>query len=44
MSSIDGNDDDGDFFSLDSYGVSLQPAMTPELEENSTTGGTSGVQ
>lgn len=32
MSSIDGNDDDGDLFSLDSYGVSLQPAMTPELE------------
>jgi hypothetical protein len=33
MSSIDGKDGDDDAFSLDSYGVSLQPAMTKELEE-----------
>ena len=28
----DGDDGDGSFFSLDSYGQSLQPAMTKELE------------
>lgn len=33
MSSIDGQDDEDGAFSLDSYGVSLQPAMTKELEE-----------
>jgi hypothetical protein len=31
-SSLD-DDDDCDLFSLDSYGQSLQPAMTPELEQ-----------
>jgi hypothetical protein len=32
FSSFDGSEDDGgDIFSLDSYGQSLQPAMTPEL-------------
>ena len=33
MSSIDGKDDDDGVFNLDNYGVSLQPAMTKELEE-----------
>jgi hypothetical protein len=33
MSSIDGKDSDDAVFNLDSYGVSLQPAMTKELEE-----------
>jgi len=33
MTSLDGKDDDDDnAFSLDNYGVSLQPAMTKELE------------
>jgi|SRR5210317_2051369 len=36
VSSIDGEDDDGDIFSLDSYGRSLQPAMTKELEDRIT--------
>ena len=31
-SSIDGNDDNDSMFSLDSYGQSLQPAITPELQ------------
>jgi hypothetical protein len=30
--SITGEDGDGGMFSLDSYGQSLQPALTPELE------------
>ena len=30
--SIDGDDGDGSFFSLDNYGQSLQPAMTKDLE------------
>jgi hypothetical protein len=33
MSSIDGKEDTDDAFNLDNYGVSLQPAMTKELEE-----------
>jgi hypothetical protein len=33
MSSLDGKDNNSDMFSLDSYGQSLQPAMTKELEE-----------
>lgn len=35
---INDDDDDGDIFSLDSYGQSIQPALTPELSEriNST--------
>jgi hypothetical protein len=33
MSSIDGKEDDDSVFNLDNYGVSLQPAMTKELEE-----------
>ena len=33
MSSIDGKDSDDNAFSLDNYGVSLQPAMTKEMEE-----------
>ena len=32
FASIDGDDDDGDMFSLDNYGQSLQPAITPELQ------------
>ena len=32
MTSLDGKDDDDNAFSLDNYGVSLQPAMTKELE------------
>ena len=32
--SFDGSaEEDGDIFSLDKYGQSLQPAMTPELQE-----------
>jgi hypothetical protein len=31
-SSIDGNEEDGNMFSLDNYGQSLQPAITPELQ------------
>ena len=30
--SIDGDEGDGSFFSLDNYGQSLQPAMTKDLE------------
>lgn len=30
--SIDGQQDDGQLFSLDMYGQSLQPVMTPDLE------------
>tara|TARA_Y100000389_G_scaffold76716_1_gene73475 strand:+ start:2935 stop:3195 length:261 start_codon:yes stop_codon:yes gene_type:complete len=33
MSSIDGKEDTDDAFNLDNYGVSLQPAMTKEMEE-----------
>jgi hypothetical protein len=33
MSSLDGNEKDANMFYLDSYGQSLQPAMTKELEE-----------
>lgn len=33
MSSIDGKDADDGIFNLDNYGVSLQPAMTKELED-----------
>ena len=34
FASLDGTDDgdDGDMFSLDNYGQSLQPAITPELQ------------
>ena len=31
-SNLDGNDEDGNIFSLDNYGQSLQPAITPELQ------------
>jgi len=30
--SFDGTEEDGGIFSLDNYGQSLQPAMTPELQ------------
>ena len=33
MTTLDGNDKDSNMFYLDSYGQSLQPAMTKELEE-----------
>jgi hypothetical protein len=33
MTTLDGGENDNDMFSLDSYGQSLQPAMTRELEE-----------
>lgn len=33
MTGLDDGDNDADIFSLDSYGQSLQPAMTKELEE-----------
>src|SRR6056300_1745936 len=33
MTTLDGVENDTDMFSLDSYGQSLQPAMTRELEE-----------
>jgi len=33
MTTLDGDENDTDMFSLDSYGQSLQPAMTRELEE-----------
>jgi hypothetical protein len=33
MASLMDNDDIGDYFDLGNYGQSLQPAMTPELEE-----------
>ena len=33
FASFDGVDDDDSFFNLDNYGQSLQPAMTPELQE-----------
>jgi hypothetical protein len=32
-SSFDGTDDGGSFFSLNDYGRSLQPAITPDLQE-----------
>jgi hypothetical protein len=32
-SNFDGSDDFGSFFPIDSYGTSLQPTLTPELEE-----------
>lgn len=31
--SLDGDDDDGSIFSLNNYGQSLQPAITPELQQ-----------
>ena len=33
MNTLDSEDNDTDMFSLDSYGKSLQPAMTKELED-----------
>ncbi len=33
MTTLDGNDNESEMFALDSYGKSLQPAMTRELEE-----------
>jgi len=33
MTTLDSDENDTDMFSLDSYGQSLQPAMTRELEE-----------
>lgn len=33
MTTLDGNENDSDIFTLDNYGQSLQPAMTRELEE-----------
>ena len=36
VSDIVCEDDDGDIFNLDSYGRSLQPAMTKELEDRIT--------
>ena len=33
MTNLEGGDGDGDIFSLDNYGQSLQPAITRELEE-----------
>ena len=33
MTTLDGDDNDADIFTLDNYGQSLQPAMTRELEE-----------
>lgn len=33
MSSLDGKDNNSNMFTLDQYGQSLQPAMTPELQE-----------
>jgi len=36
VSSLDGDEDDGDIFNLDSYGRSLQPAMTKDLEDRIT--------
>jgi len=30
---LDGREGSGDLFGLDDYGRSLQPAMTPELED-----------
>jgi hypothetical protein len=32
LASLDGNEDGDSIFSLDNYGQSLQPAMTPELQ------------
>ena len=32
VSSIEGDEDDGDMFTLDNYGQTLQPPMTPELQ------------
>lgn len=33
MTGLDDEENDSEMFSLDSYGQSLQPAMTRELEE-----------
>jgi hypothetical protein len=33
MASLDNPDGDDSFFNLDNYGQSLQPVMTPELQE-----------
>jgi hypothetical protein len=33
MTSLDGDTSTSDMFKLDDYGQSLQPAMTPELQE-----------
>lgn len=33
MTTLDGEDNEADMFSLDNYGQSLQPAMSRELEE-----------
>ncbi len=32
MSTLDGGEGGGDYFDIDSYGASLQPAMTAEIE------------
>ena len=36
VSSIEGDEDDGNIFTLENYGQSLQPAMTPELQAKIT--------
>jgi len=33
MTTLDGGENTNEMFGIDSYGVSLQPAMTAELEE-----------
>lgn len=33
LSNLDGSDENDSIFALDSYGQSLQPAMTPELQQ-----------
>ena len=33
MTTLDSEDNDSEMFSLDSYGQSLQPAMTQELQD-----------
>jgi hypothetical protein len=43
FASFDGSDDGGNIFSLDQYGQSLQPAMTPELQEKINKKVTSGA-
>lgn len=36
VTSINGDDEDGDIFNIDNYGCSLQPAMTKDLEQRIT--------
>jgi hypothetical protein len=43
ITNLEDNDDDGNFFSLDMYGVPLQPVVTPELSKKISKNVTEGI-